>query len=98
MTVRKTSAEAYWTMDGNGTLSKCQREVMLFFHGQPKGVALTRRAISDMTGIPPNAVPRHIQVLIERGYLEELPEVVDPVTGFRAHPVRIRPIQLELAA
>lgn len=92
MTVRRTSLDAYDQIKEDGRLSERQRQVMLFFHELKKGTALTRREIALMSGIPINVICPRVLELIEKGYLEEMPAELDPVTRAKAHKVRIKVI------
>jgi hypothetical protein len=98
MTVRQTSKDAFHEIEANGRLNEQQRKLMTFFHSLPVGTALFRREIAEQSGLPINvACPRTLEC-ITKGYLEELESVLDPVTGKRAHPVRVKQYQLKEAA
>ncbi len=96
MTVRKTSRDAFHEIEASGRLSAQERQIMLWMHGQPKGKAYFRRELAALIGIPINAIAGRCNSLVAKGFLEELESELDPVTGHKACPVRVKAIQEEL--
>lgn len=90
--IRETSRAAYHSLD----LTESEKKVMAFMHSLPAGVNLNRRQISERSRIPINCIAGRVNGLVEKGYLEELPAERDPVTGKSAHPVRVKPKQMDL--
>lgn len=92
--IRETSRAAYHSLD----LNDSEKKVMAFMHSLPPGFALNRRQISQRSFIPINCITGRVNELVAKGYLEELPAERDPVTGKSAHPVRVKPKQMDLFA
>lgn len=96
MTVADTSLDAYRDHRDSGELGAQQRKVMLFFH--TKGGEHTRAELAERVPMRLSSVCGRVNELIEMGYLAEGPRRRCSVTGRNAHPVKLPPRQLELAA
>ena len=96
MSVADTSLDAYREHRESGELGAQQKKVMLFFH--LKGGEHTRSELSERIPMRLSSVCGRVNELIDLGYLVECQRRPCKVTGRSAHPVKLPPRQLELAA
>lgn len=96
MSVADTSLDAYREHRDSGELSAQQKKVMLFFHMH--GGEYTRSELAGSIPMRLSSVCGRVFELIELGYLTEGPRRACGVTGVSAHPVKLPPRQMELAA
>lgn len=96
MSVADTSRDAYESHRASGELGAQQRKVMLFFHTH--GGEHTRSEVAAKVGMRLSSVCGRVNELIKLGYLVEGPRRPCRETNINAHPVKLPPRQMELAA
>jgi hypothetical protein len=96
MSVADTSLDAYRAHRDSGELGAQQRKVMLFFH--TFGGQHTRSELAEKIPMRLSSVCGRVNELVELGYLTEGPRRLCSVTQRNAHPVKLPPRQLEIAA
>lgn len=94
--IADTSLDAYREHRDSGELGEQQKKVMLFFH--TKGGEHTRSELAEKIPMRLSSVCGRVNELIKLGYLTEAERRPCKVTGINAHPVKLPPRQLELAA
>lgn len=94
--IADTSRDAYEQHRGSGALGEQQRKVMLFFHTH--GGEHTRSELAAKIGMRLSSVCGRVNELIKLSYLVECQRRPCKETGISAHPVKLPPRQLELAA
>jgi predicted transcriptional regulator len=96
MSVADTSLDAYREHRDSGELGAQQKKVMMFFH--LKGGEYTRSELAQSIPMRLSSVCGRVNELIKLGYLVECQRRPCKVTGINAHPIKLPPRQLELAA
>lgn len=94
--IADTSRDAYREHRDSGELGAQQKKIMIFFH--TKGGEHTRSELAEKVPMRLSSVCGRVNELIEMGYLTEGARRPCTVTGTNAHPVKLPPRQLELAA
>ena len=94
--IADTSRDAYHEHQESGELGRQQKTIMLFFHS--RGGEHTRSELAEKVGMRLSSVCGRVNELIKLGYLVEGGRRPCGVTGINAHPVKLPPRQLELAA
>lgn len=94
--IADTSLEAYREHRDSGELGAQQRKIMIFYHLE--GGEFTRSELAEKIGMRLSSVCGRVNELVELGYLAEGARRPCRVTGRNAHPVKLPPRQLELAA
>lgn len=94
--IADTSLDAYRAHRDSGELGAQQKKIMIFFH--TKGGEFTRSELADKLGMRLSSVCGRVFELVEMGYLVEAERRPCRITGVNAHPVRLPPRQMELAA
>lgn len=94
--IADTSRDAYRVHRESGELGAQQRRVMIFFHTH--GGEHTRSELAAKIGMRLSSVCGRVNELIKLGYLVEDPRRPCRETSISAHPVRLPPRQMDLAA
>jgi len=94
--IADTSLEAYREHRKSGELGAQQRKVMLFFH--MKGGEHTRAELAERIPMRLSSVCGRVNELLEMGYLVEGSRRPCKSTGRNAHPLKLPPRQMDLAA
>jgi hypothetical protein len=96
LSVAETSLDAYREHRESGELGAQQKKIMLFFH--LKGGEHTRSELAEKIPMRLSSVCGRVNELIDLGFLVEGFRRPCKVTGRNAHPVKLPPRQLDLAA
>lgn len=94
--IADTSRDAYRDHRDSGELGAQQRQIMKFYHLE--GGDFTRSELAEKLGMRLSSVCGRVHELIKLGYLVEGARRRCRVTGIHAHPVRLPPRQMEMAA
>lgn len=85
MSVRDTSLRAYDEIQDTGRAHSLRETILDVIAAHPAGI--TRKAISEATGLPINTVAGRVNELLKADAIAELPAERDLITGRSAHPV-----------
>ena len=89
--MRDTSNLAYAEINASGQAETQRERIYRFLEALgPVHVTATRNEIANALGIPLSAVCGRVHELLEAGRIEELERRRCMVTGYQAHPLRVR--------